>query len=255
MVPGALGYALMVLNVLLNIWYHGTNTFASSLEQPMWCMFVALCAALGLLIYGGNVTDAYAHAPGPTQPTFMSWDDAKAEWWFTKTGEQIPKGKASEILRVIQGHPEAGNARERFICDIFFPLGFRNTTHERNIHRMNHGTSVVLLARQVDDFALGCVDDNTARGIVTLIGECICLPSEAKIPITFQGVLTSFNGYNVIQTADYIELSAESYLRRVIKSHAWETPAKHESSLTAQPKSLLTNEEANVLYTASEKRS
>jgi hypothetical protein len=127
----------------------------------MWRMFVALCAAHGLLIYGGDVTDAHMHAPGPTTPTFMSWDDAKVEWWFTKTGEQIPKGKASGILRVIQGHPEAGNAWEHFICDILYSLGFRNTTHEKTIHCMNHGTSVVLLAQQVDDFALGCIDDNT----------------------------------------------------------------------------------------------
>jgi hypothetical protein len=93
--------------------YHSTDTFASSLEQPMWRMFVALCVALGLLIYGGDVTDACAHAPGPTKPTFMSWDDDMAEWWFAKTGEQIPKGKASEIRHAIQGHPEAamlGNA-------------------------------------------------------------------------------------------------------------------------------------------------
>jgi hypothetical protein len=48
--------------------YHGADTFASSLEQPMWRMFVALCAALGLLTCGSDVTDAYAHAPGPTKP-------------------------------------------------------------------------------------------------------------------------------------------------------------------------------------------
>jgi hypothetical protein len=154
---------------------HGTDTVASSLEQPMWRMFVALCAALGLLICGGDVTDAHAHALGPSKPTFMCWDDAKAEWWFAKTGEQIPKGKGSEILCAIQGHPEAGNARECFICDILFSLGFRNSTHEKNTHCMNHGTSVVLLACQVDDFALGCVDDSTARAVMTLIGEHIQL--------------------------------------------------------------------------------
>ena len=31
--------------------YHGTDTFASSLEQPMWRLFVALCAGLGLITY------------------------------------------------------------------------------------------------------------------------------------------------------------------------------------------------------------
>jgi hypothetical protein len=200
-------------------------------------MFVALCAALNLLIYGSDVTDAYAHAPGPAKTTFMSWDDAKAEWWFAKTGECAPQGKASEILHSIQGHPEAGNAWECFICGILYSLGFCNTTHEKNTHWMNHETSIVVLARQLDDFTLGCVDDNTAQGIMTLIGERIQLLSEVKIPITFQGVLTLYNGYDVVQTADYIQLSAESYLQRVFKSHTWENPAKHESLLTAQPKS------------------
>ena len=158
----------------------------------------------------------------------MSWDDAKAEWWYAKTGKRITKGKASEILRAIQVHPEAGNAWEHFICDILHSLGFRNTTHEKNVHRMNHGASVVLLARQVDDFVFGCVEDSTAQGIMTLIGERIQLPSEAKIPITFQGVLTSFNGYDVIQTADYIQLSAELYLQRVFNSHAWAQVPTHE---------------------------
>ena len=149
----------------------GTDAFASSLEQPVWHVFVALFVALNLLMYGGDITDAYAHVPGPTNPTFMSWDDAKAEWWFAKTGERVPKGEASEILRAIQGHSTAGNAWERFICDILFSLGFGNSAHEKNTQRMNHGTSVVLLARQVDDFALGCVDDSTTRGVMPLIGE------------------------------------------------------------------------------------
>jgi hypothetical protein len=90
---------------------------------------------------------------------------------------------------------------------------------------MTHETSVVSLARQVDDFALGCVDDDTAQGIMTLIEERIRLPSETVIPITFQGILSSFNGHDVVQTADHIKLSAESYLCRVFKSHVWETPA------------------------------
>jgi hypothetical protein len=60
---------------------------------------VALCAGLGLIVCGGDVTDAHAHAPGlPKKPTFMSWDDAKAEWWFAKMGERIPKGKASNCV-------------------------------------------------------------------------------------------------------------------------------------------------------------
>jgi hypothetical protein len=113
---------------------------------------------------------------------------------------------------------------------------------------MTHETSIILLAHQVDDFALGCVDVDTAHRIMTVIGECIWLPCETVIPITFQGLLTSHNGYDVLQTADYIKISVKSYLRRVFKIHAWETPFKRESSLTAKPRSPLSDEEAKWLY-------
>jgi hypothetical protein len=189
---------------LLNDMQHVKST---SVRLPIVCPVSTLP-----VLYDGDVTDACAHAPGPAKPTFVSWDDAKAEWWFAKTGERVPKGEASEILHAIQGHPEAGNTWERFICEALCSLGFHNTTHEKNMHWMNHGTSIVLLARQVDDFALGCVDDNTAQSVMTLIGKRIQPTSEVKIPITFQGVLTSFNGHDVIQTADCIQLSTESHL-------------------------------------------
>jgi hypothetical protein len=150
--------------------YYETDILASSLEHPMWRMFMGL--------YGGDVTDAYAHAPGPLKPTFRSWDDTKVEWWLAKTGEQVSKDKVLEILHTIQGHPEAGNAWEHFITGVLHSLGFHNTTHEKNIHQMTHEPSIILLARQVDDFALGCVDDETTRRITTLLGERIRLPCE-----------------------------------------------------------------------------
>jgi hypothetical protein len=42
----------------------------------------------------------------------------------------------------------------------------------------------------VDDFALACIDNDTAHGIMTLIVERIHLPSKAVIPIACQGLIT-----------------------------------------------------------------
>ena len=71
--------------------------------------------------------------------------------------------------------------------------------------------------------------------LITAIGDKLKLPSEAKIPIEFQGILSSFNGYDILQTAEYTRLSAESYLRRVLKGHGWETPSSRESEPGAKP--------------------
>jgi hypothetical protein len=167
----------------------GTDTFASSLEHPMWRMFMGLCAAHCLLVYGSDAQDAHAHAHEPLKPTFVHWDDTKIEWWLVKTGQGVSNYKASEILHATQCHPEAGNAWECFITGVLHSLSFRGTTHEKNIHQMPQEKSIVLLARQVDDIALGYVGDETACGIMTLIDKCIQLPSETVIPITFQGLI------------------------------------------------------------------
>jgi hypothetical protein len=164
----------------------------------MWRMFVALAAAHCLIICAGDVKDAHAHAPGPTKPTHVRWDDARIEWWFAKTGERVSKDEVSEILCATQGHPEAGNAWERFITSVPHLIGFRSTTHKKNVHQMSCKDSIVLLAQQVDDFTLACIDDNTSRGPMALIDKHIRLPSEAVIPVEFQGIITSCIKSNLI---------------------------------------------------------
>ena len=49
---------------------------------------------------------------------------------------------------------------------------------------------------------------------------------------------------------DYTKLSAESYLRRILKGHGWETPGSKESQPGAKPKSPLNDTEVKVLYLA-----
>ena len=112
---------------------------------------------------------------------------------------------------------------------------------------MTYKDSTVLLAGQVDNFALACIDNDTACGITTHIGKHIHLPSDAVIPIAFQGIITSYNRCDVLQTTDYIKISSESYLQRVLKSHAWEMPSKCESLLTSMPRSPLSDDKAKLL--------
>jgi len=45
----------------------------------------------------------------------------------------------------------------------------------------------------------------------------------------------SFGGYDVLQTRDYIKLSAESYIRRLLKAHGWDNPSPRESSNKPKP--------------------
>jgi hypothetical protein len=61
---------------------HGiASTYSSCVEQPVQHHFIALSAHLGYPIYGGDATDAYVHSPPLVNPTYITIDDAYAEWY------------------------------------------------------------------------------------------------------------------------------------------------------------------------------
>ena len=58
------------------------NSYSSCVYQPVQRLFFALSALLNHRLFGGDARDAYAHANGDFSiPTFVSIDDAYAEWY------------------------------------------------------------------------------------------------------------------------------------------------------------------------------
>jgi len=84
-----------------------TNTYPSCLEHPVFRLFIALCAADNLTIYGGDAKDVFAHSPSPPMPTFMKLDDAFCDWYLERTGALLDKYLVLPVLRALQSHPEA----------------------------------------------------------------------------------------------------------------------------------------------------
>ena len=66
------------------------STWSSYVELLVQCLFMGLCADIGLIIYGSNATDAYAHSPAPND-TYLSVDNAYAEWYLIKYKQPISK--------------------------------------------------------------------------------------------------------------------------------------------------------------------
>jgi len=139
------------------------------------------------------------------------------------------------VLRALQGHPEAAKLWEEHISAILNSVGFKNTTHKKNIYTGTFCGEKVLLVCQVDDFALGCCQESTAKSVYAEIGAKLTLHNEADAPFEYLGLVDSFDGYDVLQTRDYIKLSAESYIRRLLKAHGWENPSPRESSNKPKP--------------------
>jgi len=212
-----------------------TNIYASCLEHLVFRLFIALCAADNLTIYGGDAKDAFAHLPGPSMPTFMKLDDAFRDWHLEQTGVLLDKDLVLPALRALQGHPEAAQLWEEHISAILKNVGFKNTTHEKNIYTGQFCGEKVSLVRQVDDFALGCRQESTAKSVYSEIRAKLTLHNEAEALFECLGLVDSFDGYNVLQTRDYVKLSAESYVRRLLKAHGWDNPSLRESSNKPKP--------------------
>jgi len=139
------------------------------------------------------------------------------------------------VLRALQGHPEAARLWEEHISAILEKVGFKNTAHEKNICTGNFCGEKVLLVHQVDNFALGCCQESTAKSVHAKIGTKLALHNEAEAPFECLGLVDSFDGYDVLQTRDHIKFSAESYIRRLLKVHGWDNPSLRESSNKPKP--------------------
>ncbi|KAG7374842.1 reverse transcriptase RNA-dependent DNA polymerase [Nitzschia inconspicua] len=208
------------------------STYSSCVEQPIQRMFFALAAAHDMRVYGGDATDAFAHSPPPETPTFIMIDDAYAEWYKARFGVTLDRNMVLPVLHALQGHPESGRLWETYINKILSlpELSFRSTTHDRTIYSGVFEDEPILLLRQVDDFALACRRESTAKAVYDFIGKALQQPNEAQPPFTYLGLLSDYNGVDVHQTSDYIELTSAGYIDRLLRSHGWDTPSSHESS-------------------------
>ena len=198
------------------------STWSLCVELPVQRLFMGLCADMGLTIYGGNATDAYAHSPAPND-TYLAIDDAYADWYYKKKGEHISKQMVLPVHHALQGHPESGKMWMKMIDKILInQLGFRTTTHDRCIYIRERDGQVQLLLRQIDDFCTGMTSEKAARDLFNNIDVKIQFLSEkedGKIPFEFLGVVTDYNSVDIIQTPDYIKMSCKNYILRLLKSH------------------------------------
>ena len=105
-----------------------------------------MCADLGLVIYGGDCTDAYAHSPAPND-TYLSIDEAYADWYETKFKKKIDRRMVLPVYHALQGHPESGKQWMHIIDEIQIKqMSFLTTTHDRCIYlRVTSDGNVQLL--------------------------------------------------------------------------------------------------------------
>jgi len=193
------------------------HTYTSSLDTTSERLFWAIAAQEGLVVVGADVSNAFAEAPPPDDPLYLYIDEAYREWW-TEHLKLPPIPSPCQAVRVhnaIQGHPESPRLWEKHIHHILIQEKLKPATHERCLYvRTIPGTRLLFL-RQVDDFAAAAKTEEIAMNLFHKINSCL------RINIKILGKVDRFNGMDIHQTRDYIKLTCERYLQKMLKSHEW----------------------------------
>lgn len=199
------------------------HAFANSLAQNGERLFWALAAKKGLIVTGADVSNAFAEAPAPGDQFYILPDDVFRDWWVNHKGrEPFPSGWVCRVNYALQGHPEAPRLWERHIDKILRQIGLTPTTHEACLYSATINGEYILFLRQVDDFALATTHSTTAEQMITNID------SHMRISIKNLGLVTLFNGIDVLQTKYYIKIFCATYLAKVQKNHNW-TPSHRQT--------------------------
>ena len=114
-----------------------------------------MAAAENLLIYGADVSNAFAEAPPPKKGFYIYPDKAFHNWWVNnKKQPPLQNGQVIPILSAMQGHPKSPRLWEKHADSILRDVGLTPTIHEPCLYSGVIEGKRVIFKRQVDDFAI-----------------------------------------------------------------------------------------------------
>jgi hypothetical protein len=190
------------------------KTYTNCVKQTSACLFYAVAAAANLLVFGANVSNAFAEVPPPKQPFFIKPDRAFHEWWVQHLQRNlISDGHMIPVLSAMQGHRESPRLWEKHADKILQEIGLTPTVHEPCLYSGTFNDQRVLFLRQVDDLTIAALDAKTSDLVTDLIGE------KLSIPIKHQGYLDMYNGVDVYQTRDYIKINVKTFVDKAFAKH------------------------------------
>jgi hypothetical protein len=126
------------------------QTYAPTPDMTDLRLFFALAALEGKLVFGADVSNAFAEADAPAQSYSMRVDVQFREWWANKGRPPIPAGYVVPILKNLQGHPEAPRQWSKHIDAILHEFNFVPTRHTPCIYRATIEGEDVLFLHQVN---------------------------------------------------------------------------------------------------------
>jgi hypothetical protein len=107
------------------------KTYANYINQTSSHLFYGIAAAKNLLVYGADVSNAFAETPPPKQGFHIHPDQAFHDWWVNhKKNPPLAPEMVIPILSAMQGHPELPQLWEKHAGAILCNIGLTPTVHE-----------------------------------------------------------------------------------------------------------------------------
>jgi hypothetical protein len=196
------------------------SIYTACVSQTGVKIFFATAALLNYIIYDLDAINAFGQAGELYQMVYMDIDQQYRDWYLNRKGKTIPNGWVLPVKGSIQGHPDSGEVWQSRINDVINSYGFQSTTHEPCLYRGSFKGHDMMICRQVDDMLLAGKDDEIVQQFARELST--------KLKITCgKSPSTSFNGLDIIQTREGIQINCSSYIDKLKRAHGWnETSSK-----------------------------
>ena len=196
------------------------DTYAGSLEQTGSRIFWSATALYTFITIGADASNAFAEAPAPVAPLYVSLDTQFHEWYKSKYPDKpaIPPDFVLPVQGALQGHPESARLWAKLIDRIIKELNLTPCTHEPCLYHTNNYDNIgksVLFLRQVDDFTVACEDKSVADKVIKRMND------KMTISVKSLGTVSQFNGIDVDQKGEYIKIYNRTYIEKMLMKHDW----------------------------------
>lgn len=190
-------------------------TFAKALDHVGARIFWATAASKNYIVRGADASNAFAEAEAPKIPLYVRMNEQYRQWWTEKMKQEpIPNDFVLPVRKALQGHPEAPRAWATLIHKILVnKLQLKATTHEPCLYHGKFEGQEILFLRQVDDFAVAAPTDAIAKKVIAKIGTFM------TIKIKDLGILTRYNGVDIKQSRNFININITTYIDKIVKEH------------------------------------
>lgn len=190
------------------------SVYTACVSQAGVKIFFTTAALLNYVIYDLDAVNAFGQAGELFEMVYMEVDKQYRDWYKARKNKNIPDGWVLPVKGSIQGHPDSGEVWQSKINDVIHSYGFQSMTHEPCLYRGEFKGHDMLICRQVDDMLMAGDNADVIREFAGEIAKHLKVTSSTKPS-------TQFNGLDILQTREGIQINCSSYIKKLQKAHGW----------------------------------